>query len=403
VRDGDVEARQAAHRNWTVSFARWNDVCPADTSRDTMEKRKDLAQGMSWAINGRFLTQRMTGVQRYAHEIVMALDGILSRTDGDALSIRLVIPPAAATPSLSKIAVCRTSFASGHLWDQLVLPFYAGGGVLSLGNFGPIASSHHIVCIHDANTFILPESYSRAFALVYRNLLPVLGRRATRVATVSQFSADMMVKFGVCRREKIFIAPNGHEHVLRWDARRAKIPLIRTLKRPYIFLLGSTARHKNVDVILGQAAALDESGIDIVVAGGGSGIFAASAKEVRRPNVHQLGFVSDDDLAALYENALCLVFPSKTEGFGIPPLEAMAKGCPVICSNAASLVEVGGDAFIYVDPDDRNGWRRTIVALSGNEELRASLSRKGRERAKLYSWTRSAQLYLQEMMNLPNR
>jgi glycosyltransferase involved in cell wall biosynthesis len=153
---------------------------------------------------------------------------------------------------------------------------------------------------------------------------------------------------------------------------------------------------------LNQAAALDEAGLDIVVAGGGSGIFAASA-QVSRPNIHQLGFVGDDDLAALYENALCLVFPSRTEGFGIPPLEAMAKGCPVISSNAASLVEVGGDVFLYVDPDDRDGWLRTIIALSQDEERRASLSRKGRERAKLFSWRSSAQIYLREMMNLSNR
>lgn len=362
-----------------------------------------MSSAKAWAINGRFLTQRMTGVQRYAHEIVLALDVLLSRMDANASSLRLVVPPNAEIPALSNIAVCRTHFGSGHLWDQFVLPIHARGGLLSLGNFGPIASSRHIVCIHDANTFILPESYSRAFGLAYRNLLPVLGRRATRVATVSQFSADMMVKFGVCRREKIFIAPNGHEHVLRWNAKRADIPLVRALKRPYLFLLGSTAKHKNVDIILSQAAALDASGIDIVIAGGGSAIFAANAQEARRPNIHQLGFVSDDDLAALYENALCLVFPSRTEGFGIPPLEAMAKGCPVISSNAASLVEVGGDAFIYVDPDDRDGWLRTILALSRDEERRASLSHKGRERAKLFSWARSAQIYLQEMMSLSNR
>jgi glycosyltransferase involved in cell wall biosynthesis len=221
---------------------------------------------------------------------------------------------------------------------------------------------------------------------------------ATRVATASQFSADMLVKFGVCGREKIFIAPNGHEHVLRWDGKRAQIPLLRTLKRPYIFMLGSTATHKNVEVILKQAAALDEAAIDVVVAGGASGIFAATSSQGGRPNVHNLGFVSDDDLAALYENALCLVFPSKTEGFGIPPLEAMAKGCPVISSNAASLVEVGGDAVVYVDPDDVDGWRRAIIALSTNAELRASLSLKGRERAQLFSWKRSAQTYMKEMM-----
>jgi glycosyltransferase involved in cell wall biosynthesis len=364
-----------------------------------------MNSAQSWAINGRFLTQRMTGVQRYAYEIVAALDALLSESDdATILAMRLVLPPQAeAKLSLSRIAVRRTSVGSGHLWDQFVLPFYSGGGLLSLGNSGPIVARTHIVCIHDANIFILPESYSRTFVMAYRTLLPLLGRRAARVATVSQFSADMLVKFGVCRREKIFIAPNGHEHVLRWDAKRAQIPLLRTLKRPYVLLLGSAARHKNVDVVLSQAAALDEAGIDIVVAGGASGIFAASAREASRPNVHQLGFVSDDDLAALYESALCLAFPSRTEGFGIPPLEAMAKKCPVISSNAASLVEVGGDAFLYVDPDDRDGWRRAMIALSGNEELRASLSLKGRERARLFSWRRSAQLYLQEMKNLPER
>src|SRR4029077_15143313 len=100
------------------------------------------------------------------------------------------------------------------------------------------------------NTFILPESYSRTFGLIYRRLLPWVGRSARRVATVSRFSADMLVKYGISLEEKIFIAPNGHEHVLRWDASRARRPLLGTLKRPYILLLGSSAKHKNVDIIL---------------------------------------------------------------------------------------------------------------------------------------------------------
>ena len=81
---------------------------------------------------------------------------------------------------------------------------------------------NHVVCVHDANTFIEPESYSRAFGLAYRTLLPLIGKQASRIATVSQFSADMLVKYRVCRREKIFIAPNGYEHVPRWAARRPK-------------------------------------------------------------------------------------------------------------------------------------------------------------------------------------
>ncbi len=360
--------------------------------------------GRSWAINGRFVTQRMTGVQRYAHEIVAALDDLLAENrDAAGLAMRLVVPPAAQeTPSLAKISICRTRFGSGHAWDQFVLPLYAGAGVLSLGNFGPVFAAKHIVCIHDANTFILPESYSRSFGLAYRALLPWVGKRASRVATVSRFSADMLVKYDVCRQEKIFIAPNGHEHVLRWDAGRARLPLLGALRRPYVLLLGSSAKHKNIDIVLGQAEALDQAGIDVVVAGGASRIFAGREQGAgaQRSNVHYAGFVGDDELAALYENALGLAFPSKTEGFGIPPLEAMAKGCPVICSNAASLVEVGGDAVIYVGPDDAARWREAIIGLSANANLRATLAAKGRQRATLFSWKRSAEFYLDEILRL---
>jgi glycosyltransferase involved in cell wall biosynthesis len=364
---------------------------------------KDVAAERSWAINGRFLTQLMTGVQRYAQEIVASLDEICSENPDIArrLRMQLVLPPGAEVKTaLSKIEIRRTSFGSGHAWDQFVLPLYAGSRVLSLGNFGPVVGQHHIVCIHDANVFIQPESYSRAFGLAYRTLLPLIGKRASRVATVSRFSADMLVKYGVCRREKLFIAPNGHEHALRWDAGRAQIPLLNALKRPYVLLLGSSAKHKNIDVILEQAQGLDEAGIDIVVVGAASSIFSASTSDFQRSNIHQAGYAGDDDLAALYEGALCLVFPSNTEGFGIPPLEAMARGCPVISSNAASLVEVGGDAVAYVDPDGGGGWREAIIGLSGNEALRATMAEAGRKRAALFSWKRSAQLYLDEILRL---
>lgn len=362
----------------------------------------NVDEGRSWAINGRFLTQRITGVQRYAREILAALDEILPEAGGNMRpAMRLVLPPGVeAIPALSRIGICQTSFGSGHAWDQFVLPLYAGSGVLSLGNFGPIIARNHIVCIHDANTFIQSESYSRAFGLAYRTLLPLIGRRASRVATVSRFSADMLVKYGVCEREKIFIAPNGHEHALRWDASRAEIPLLNALKRPYVLLLGSSAKHKNVDVILRQAQGLDEAGIDIVVVGAASSIFSANAQAFQQSNIHYAGYVGDHDLAALYKGALCLVFPSRTEGFGIPPLEAMARGCPVISSNAASLVEVGGDAVVYVDPDHDDGWRDAIIGLAGNESRRAAMACLGRKRAALFSWKASAQIYLNEILRL---
>lgn len=354
-----------------------------------------------WVINGRFLTQRVTGVQRYASEIVTALDDILAQDEDSArrLSIRLVAPPGVPkAPGLARIDYYQTSYGGGHGWDQLILPFFARGGVLSLGNFGPLLCANQIVCIHDANTFIAPDSYSRSFGIAYRTISPVVGRRALRLATVSRFSADALVQYGVCPPEKIFIAPNGYEHALRWDANRARHPLLRTLRRPYIMLLASAAKHKNVGMILKQAQGLDEAGLDIVLMGSEDRIYAADQLPASHSNVYHAGYVSDDDLAAFYQNALCLVFPSKTEGFGIPPLEAMARGCPVISSNAASLIEVGGDAVLYVDPEHSEAWREAVIGLASNDAVRSSMIERGRRRASMFSWKESASIYLEEML-----
>jgi glycosyltransferase involved in cell wall biosynthesis len=357
-----------------------------------------------WVINGRFLTQRVTGVQRYANEIVAALDNILAQDEDSArrLSIRLVAPPGVSkAPEFARIDYCQTTYGGGHGWDQLILPFLARSGVLSLGNSAPLLCANQIVCVHDANTFIAPDSYSRSFRFAYRTILPLLGRRASRLATVSQFSAEALVRYGVCSPEKIFIAPNGYEHALRWDASRARHPLIRTLRRPYIMLLASAAKHKNVGIVLRQAQGLNEAGIDIVLIGGEDSIYAADQLPTSHSNIYRAGYVSDDDLAAFYQNALCLVFPSKTEGFGIPPLEAMARGCPVISSNAASLIEVGGDAVVYVDPDRSEAWREAIIGLASNDTLRSSLIARGRRRAAMFSWKESASIYLEEMLRFP--
>jgi glycosyltransferase involved in cell wall biosynthesis len=356
-----------------------------------------------WTINGRFTVQQITGVQRYAREIVSAMDQILLEDEEVSKRLGLVLaapPKADVSLDLSRIPTRHSRFGSGHAWDQFVLPWYENFGVLSLGNFGPVLSRRHVVCIHDANTFLEPASYSRMFRTVYRTMLPLVGRRARKVATVSQFSADMLSRYGICRAEKIFIAPNGHEHALRWDPARSAISDLRPKHRPYVLLLGSRAKHKNVQVVLDAAKTLQEAGIDLVVCGGMSSIFSESTPEAVGDNVHYAGYVSDDDLAALYGGALCLAFPSKTEGFGIPILEAMARLCPVVSSNAASLTEVGGDAVVSLDPEKSKDWSSAIIALRNNPDLRSSLIERGRKRAALFSWKRSARLYLEEMLRL---
>jgi glycosyltransferase involved in cell wall biosynthesis len=357
----------------------------------------------AWTINGRFTRQRLTGVQRYAFEIVRAMDDLLksNREMADAIDLQIVVPPGPAIDeSFDAISVKTSAWGSGHLWDQFVLPFYARDGILSLGNFGPIVPSRHVVCIHDANTFVMPESYSLGFRTVYRLLLPLVGHRARKVVTVSQFSADMLAKHGIARSDKIVVIPNGHEHVQRWRSARANPDVAIGAKRPFVLVIGSKARHKNISVVLEISKELDEAGVDIVVAGGSSGIFTEAGEGGSRRNVRNLDYVTDDDLAALYEKALCLVFPSRIEGFGLPVLEAMACGCPVISSRAASLPEVGGDAVLYADAERPEEWLAAITQLLRDPEKRNELKEKGLIRAGTFSWRRSAQKYLDQLVEV---
>ena len=146
--------------------------------------------------------------------------------------------------------------------------------------------------------------------------------------------------------------------------------------------------------MLGLAPALDALDLDLVVSGGTSSIFAETTLE-RAANVHAVGFVSDDDLAALFAHAMCFAFPSRTEGFGIPLLEAMVHGAPIVASDCASMPEVASDAALYAPPDDPAAWLAQITRLSQDAGLRADLRARGRARFPRFSWHEGARAYLE--------
>jgi glycosyltransferase involved in cell wall biosynthesis len=139
---------------------------------------------------------------------------------------------------------------------------------------------------------------------------------------------------------------------------------------------------------------LDALGLDIWVAGTSGTYFSAVDSRPAPPNLRILGFVTDDDLAALYGRALCFAFPSLTEGFGLPVLEAMALGCPVVASNAASLPEVCGGAAPLADPKSPRDWLGHIGRLKANPSIAQDLRAKGVMQAQCFSWKASAKAYL---------
>lgn len=345
----------------------------------------------AFAINGRFFGQPTTGVQRYAREVVAALDGLLSASGRSGT----VLAPHGEgdIPAMRAIRVRRAGPAGGHIWEQAVLPARWRGPLLNLCNTAPVVRSEQVVCIHDANVFRMPDSYSRSFRTLYRTLQPMLARRSSRIATVSRDAARQLAQHLTVKAAAVAVLPNGHEHALRWKRDAATVFDATPQERPFVLLLGSRARHKNAALMLGLAGALDAMGLDLLVAGSRASIFAAD-RHVEAANVRWLGGVSDDDLALLFSRALCLTFPSFTEGFGLPILEAMALGCPVISSDRASMPEVCGDAALMAAPDDPEAWRAQVALLAASETLREELRGRGRLQAAKYSWTATARGYL---------
>lgn len=353
-----------------------------------------------WTINGRFLSQPMTGVQRYAREIVRSLDTLIAEraplTRG--LEIRLHCPPDSSDIPLNSIERFEVGSTGGHLWEQTQLAASLhGSGLLSLCNTGPLLSRKHIVCIHDANVWNAPQSYSLRFRASYKALLPCLGKTACNISTVSNFSLGELVRRDIVPEQRAFVAPNGHEHVLQWRPEHSAATRL-AASRDTIVMIGSAAPHKNVDLILGMADRLGKAGLKIAVVGmTESRVFKTGSARTEARNIHWLGRISDGELAALLMGSLCLAFPSLTEGFGLPVVEAMALGCPVVVSERASLPEVCGNAALYAAADNPQAWFDRFMGLRNSRALRLQLTAKGKARASAYSWKASALRYLQAM------
>ncbi|MBD9449524.1 MULTISPECIES: glycosyltransferase [unclassified Rhizobium] len=352
-----------------------------------------------FAINGRFLTQGVTGVQRYARNVLGAMDKF---TGADGAT--LIVPTKTPEPSLQRMKLEKGGQLSGHAWEQIELPYLSNNRrLLNLCNTAPALKADQIVCIHDANIFAAPQSYSRAFRALYHNLQPLLVRRSLRVASVSHAAARQIARHLPIRLSDIAILPNGHEHALSWNPELAELAPKAlssiTADRPFVLALGSRARHKNLSLLIDIAPELDEMNLDVVIAGGGDGIFAEQTLQ-RRPNVHFIGRVSDHDLAYLLDRALCLVFPSLTEGFGLPIVEAMARSCPVISSHCASMPEVCGNAAMTASPFEPREWIKAVRTLVASVHLRSDLAGRGREQVRQFSWEKTASGYI-ELLDKP--
>ncbi len=345
-------------------------------------------------LDARVVERGHTGIARYVRELALRLPmagairltSILSRPDvtlagaGETLRVRSpFLHPAEQIELPLRVAAWRgVARRGGVFW----VPAY---------NAACVAPGPMVLTIHDANHLAISDNASAARTLYYRTVVRLAARRATAVIAVSEFARrEIVTRVGV-PEHKVRVIPLGATPPPEITPDMiARVRAARGLPERYVAYLGSFKPHKNVGMLL-QAAGFAKD-VPLVLVGGaevelGNAVAAARSTGARVIVIRQL---PDAELWPLLAGATVFAFPSRYEGFGLPPLEAMSLGVPVVTTTAGALPEVVGDAALRVDPNDPAGMRRAIERILNDGSLAADLAARGRARAAQFTWEEAA-------------
>jgi glycosyltransferase involved in cell wall biosynthesis len=318
-------------------------------------------------VNARFLSRRITGVERYGREILSLI--------GDACHLEKT----------------RWNGSAGHAWEQFILPgkVRLTSTLWSPANTGPLVIQNQALTVHDLSPLEHPHWFRKSFAAWYSLFLPILARRVRVVFTPSDY-----VKRKLCELfhiHNVIVTPNGVDQtVFHPEAHQHHYDL----PSKYVLFVGTLEPRKNLNGLLKawNEIEMDFKDVWLIVAGASGKVFNRLDSVENADRLCFLGYVEEENLPGLYAGASLLVLPSFDEGFGLPALEAMACGTPVLVSNAEGLCEIFGDSAYVFDLSQPERLSQALRECLGNSSLRSSLIEKGLARAKSLSWQKTADL-----------
>jgi glycosyltransferase involved in cell wall biosynthesis len=331
-------------------------------------------------INGHYRQQRVTGAQRYAHEIV-------SQFDEHALPYQWVQPPSYLQANSMR-----------QLWMQGVMPMKVPAGKLlwSPTNVGPVMCENQVLSLHDIADQLYPEWFSSKYVQWRQLILPRLLRRVRRIITVSEYSRQTILEKFPVTKGRVEVIHNGVRTDHFYPRRSKEVEKLRrehNLQKPFVLSVGSLDPRKNIGGLINAWYRLpgrirDE--MNLVITGKSADIFAFKLDQPHDESIRFIGYMQEAELPALYTAARVFAFPSFFEGFGLPVLEAMACGTAVITSNTTSLKELAADKALTVPPDDTEAIAKAIDALLKSDSCREEYVEKGKKHAQTFSWDEAA-------------
>ncbi len=347
--------------------------------------------------------QKRVGISEYAFELLMQFSSAKFRDQNVKFIVYLKDKPLPNLPAENDWFRYRI-LKPGKMWTQWRLPLDLylhkprPDVFFSMTHYAPRFSPvPTVISVMDVSYLRFPEMFTAPDLYQLRNWTQYSVAKAKRVLTISDSSRDDIIKAYKTPKEKVVTVYPGIKIIHSLEPRVFGMNQMKAkyhISDKYVLFVGTLQPRKNIVRLVEAFSRLDDKELQLVIIGRRGwqyeDILAAPEKFGVVDSVKFLENVPDEDLDVFYQHALCYVLPSLYEGFGLPVLEAMRRGCPVITSNISSLPEAGGDAALYVDPEDVGDIADKIEKVTSDKKLRDELIAKGKKQIAKFSWEKSA-------------